>query len=163
MLQRSVTARPRLVQHRQIFGDDPAEYRCGKCRSERVPEQSTQAAPGLVRRKFLTWLIHVFDKSLYDDVCLALAKPANASLICAALYVLSVFFSSSGSCTDGAGSCGSKILRQCRQLVSLVGVGETRVRDLAHLVLRRHRLDTDQPLAVVEADQAHALSIPPHD
>ncbi len=35
--------------------------------------------------------VHVFGKTLYDDLCLAIASPANASLIYAALHVLGVF------------------------------------------------------------------------
>jgi predicted acyltransferase len=35
--------------------------------------------------------VHIAGKTLYDDFCLAIADPANASLIYAALHVLAVF------------------------------------------------------------------------
>jgi len=35
--------------------------------------------------------VHVFGKTLYDDLCLAIASPPNASLIYAVLHVLGVF------------------------------------------------------------------------
>ena len=35
--------------------------------------------------------VHIVGKMLYDDFCLAIADPANASLIYAALHVVAVF------------------------------------------------------------------------
>ena len=43
----------------------------------------------VVARPVARW--HVFGNTLYDDLCLAIASPANASLIYAALHVLGVF------------------------------------------------------------------------
>jgi len=50
--------------------------------------------------------VHIVGKMLYDDFCLAIADPANASLIYAALHVVAVFvfvwwmYRNAGSCAS---------------------------------------------------------------